>query len=342
MYSSRRRFQRANQSDEDFLMPAISICIPTYNGADYICQAVKSVLDQQYPDFEIVIVDNCSTDQTPALVKDLLSERGERIRYFRNEQNIGLVRNFNTCLKYACGEYIKFLCVDDILLPDCLALMASEFEKNPSATLVCGGRLIIDSTGNPKELKRYSTRRKLVPGKEAIARCVLGTNFIGEPTAVMFRRHDVTSYFRDDLPQLMDMEMWFRLLEKGDLLNIELPLCAVRVHKAQMSGVNLKSGNLVSDRVKIFEEYGRQSRLELSLIQVVKHKLAMTYRVWVSRAFLSNDNKKKILHRYGIGAAYPFMPLISLALTLTTAVARAMSSWTFKTSLPSVRSFIKE
>jgi glycosyltransferase involved in cell wall biosynthesis len=322
--------------------PKISICIPTFNGANYICQAVNSALEQDYPDTEIVIVDNCSTDQTAVIVEDLLSKCDGRIRYYRNERNVGLAENFNTCVRYARGLYVKFLCVDDVLLPGCLAIMAAEFDKNPSAALVCGGRLVIDSADKPMELKRYSSRRALIPGQEVIARCVLGTNFIGEPTAVMFRKQDLTPSFRDDLPQLMDMEMWFRLLEKGNLLNIELPVCAVRVHEAQMSGVNLKLGNLVSDRVKIFEEYGRQSRLELSLFQRVKHKLAMTYRVWVSRAFLSRGDKKMVLRRYGIIAVYPFMPLVSVIIVIKRALIRRLFQYQLSIAYGLKTSVLKE
>lgn len=344
MYSSRLRFQRANRSAEDDVRPVISVCIPTYNGADYICDAVGSVLCQQYADYEILIVDNCSTDQTAKRIEDLQSELGSRIRYFRNEQNIGLAGNFNACLNYARGEYIKFLCVDDLLLPDCLALMAAELDRHPSATLVCGGRLIIDSNNRPIQLKRYSKTRALVPGEQVIERCVLSTNLVGEPTAVMFRKQDVTTSFREDLPQLLDMEMWFRLLEKGDLLNIELPVCAVRIHEAQVSGVNFRLGHLVADRIRIYEDYGRHGVLRLSWSQRVKHRVAMTFRVWVSRAYLSTTQKRMVLDKYGIMILYPFMALIALILRLKQALARRVflytSSVNFTERVAANRSFL--
>jgi glycosyltransferase involved in cell wall biosynthesis len=304
--------------------PLISVCIPTFNGGKFLRQAVDSVLEQDYPNFEILVADNCSTDETSNLVHNLLEKGRGQIRYHRNYRNIGLAGNFNRCLEYARGAYIKFLCVDDLLLPGCLTIMADALTRYPSANIACGARVIINESGEPIALKRYSSKRVLVSGKQAIARCVFGTNFIGEPTAVMFRKSDVTSGFRDDIPQLLDMEMWFRLLEKGDLVNIERPLCVVRMHAAQMSDMNRKSGSLVLDHVKIFEEYGGLRVGRLSPFRLIQHKLATTYRVWFSRKFLSAEQKARILEEHGMGVMYPFMPFVFLALALKKTMMSAL------------------
>ena len=304
--------------------PKVSICVPTFNGADYLRQAIDSVLEQDYQDFEIVIVDNCSTDQTAAVVDGLLPKAGGRIRFYQNDRNIGLAGNLNKCLEYAHGMYIKFLCVDDLLLPGCLEQMAVGLDTYPSVTVVCGGRLAINEAGEALGLRRYASRSVMVRGHKAITRCLFGGNFIGEPTAVMFRKRDLTSCFREDLPQLMDMEVWFRLLEQGDLLSIEAPLCTIRTHDAQMTHVNFKSGKVVSDHVKIFDDYSHKAYLEIVPLLVIRHKLLMTYRVWMSRRFISNENRKMVLDRYAISVAYPLMPLIWFAVTLKKRIARSI------------------
>jgi glycosyltransferase involved in cell wall biosynthesis len=241
---------------------------------------------------------------------------GGRIRFFKNDRNIGLAGNLNKCLEYARGMYIKFLCVDDVLLPGCLEQMAAGLDTYPSVTLICVGRRTINEAGKTLGLRRYAPRSLIVRGRKAITRCLFGGNFIGEPTAVMFRKRDLTSCFREDLPQLMDMEMWFRLLEKGDLLSIEKPLCAIRNHDAQMTHVNLKAGRIVSDHVEIFSDYSHKTYLETSPLLVIQHKLLMTYRVWMSRRFLSKENRNMVLDRYALSCAYPLMPLIWFAVTL--------------------------
>lgn len=303
------------------ITPKVSVCIPTFNGAAYIRGAVDSVLKQEYQDFEVVIVDNCSTDQTEALVAEL-SSQSEKICFFRNEQNIGLAGNLNTCLEHARGEYIKYLCVDDLLLPGCLEQMVAGLDAHPAVSLVCGGRLSINESGQPFGLRRYSSHKEVIPGYKVITRCLFAGNFIGEPTAVMFRKSDMTVRFRDDLPQLMDMEMWFRLLENGKLLNIETPLCSIRFHEAQMTRENIKSGRLIEDNVRIFNEFSKKPYLKATPWLVIRHKLLMTYRVWMSRKFITRETKRSVLTRFGIRFVYPLMPMISSVLALKRKFAR--------------------
>lgn len=301
--------------------PKVSVCIPVFNGAGYIKGALDSVLQQKYQDFEVVIVDNCSTDQTEALVAKL-SSQSEKIRFFRNEKNIGLAGNLNKCLEHARSEYIKYLCVDDLLLPGCLEQMVAGLDAHPEVSLVCGGRLSISESGQPFGLRRYSSREEVIPGYKVITRCLFGGNFIGEPTAVMFRKSDMLARFRDDLPQLMDMEMWFRLLENGKLLNIDTPLCSIRFHEAQMTRENIKSGRLIEDNVRLFNEFSKKPYLKATPWLVIRHKLLMTYRVWVSRKFITRETRRSVLTRFGIRLVYPLMPMISSVLALKRKFAR--------------------
>lgn len=294
--------------------PIVSVCIPTFNGAEYLRQAVESVLQQSYQDFEIVIVDNCSTDQTNALVGAMLKGNSSCIRYYRNDLNIGLVGNFNKCLEYARGTYIKFLCADDLLLPVCLEQMAIGLNTCKSVTLVATGRLIIDEHGRELAINRYSNADVLVPGKQAITECLFGSHYIGEPTAVMFRRSDLTGKFREDLPQVLDMDMWFRLLERGDLLYMGEPLCAIRHHAGQMTHANTKSGESIEDSLKLFEAYSHKTYINPSLRLVAQHQVHIAYRVWKSRKYITSEKKKLVLGRYGSTLAYRLMPVGSFLL----------------------------
>jgi glycosyltransferase involved in cell wall biosynthesis len=94
-------------------MTSVSVCIPTFNYGRYIGRAVESVLAQTTRDFELLVVDNASTDETP----DVLARfRDPRLRVHRNESNIGLFGNFRRCLELTSGELVKFLAADDWLL----------------------------------------------------------------------------------------------------------------------------------------------------------------------------------------------------------------------------------
>ena len=297
-------------------LPKVSVCIPTFNGASYIGATIDSVLKQKFQDFEIVIVDNCSTDHTEAIVADhiLLSEK---IIFYKNEQNIGMAENFNKCLEYARGEYIKYLCVDDLLLPGCLEQMVAGLDAHPEVSLVCGGRLSINENEKSFGLQRYSSETQIIQGHEAITRCLFGGNFIGEPSAVLFRKSELLSRFPAELPQLMDMDVWFRLLEKGHLLSIEMPLCSIRFHKTQMTRENIKSGKLIEDNILIFNEYAHKPYVRFTVSKMLSYKFLMTYRVWLSRKFISHEVRIETLTNYGMLIAYPFMPIIFCVLDLS-------------------------
>lgn len=296
--------------------PRVSICIPIFNAADYIRQAVESVLKQDYHDFEILIVDNCSTDHTVGLVKELQQLSNGRIRFYQNDRNIGLVGNLNRCLEYATGTYIKFLCADDQLLPGCIEQMVAELDAQESVKLVASGRSIIDQHGHELTIRRYSSENVLVPGKQAITECLYGSHYIGEPSAVMFRKSDLEGGFREDLPQVLDIDMWFRLLEQGDLVYIGAPLCAIRQHADQMTNVNIKSGALIDDNIKLFEAYSHKAYIKPTLHLVVQRKIYIAYRVWMSRKYISSEKRDMVLRRYGSVLAYWLMPVVWLTLNL--------------------------
>ncbi|MFM1793979.1 MAG: hypothetical protein RL642_364 [Bacteroidota bacterium] len=292
-----------------FNNPKVSVCIPAFNAEEYIRDALDSVFLQTYQDFEIIVVDNCSTDHTEAIVKELLP-LSEKITFYKNDHNIGMAENFNKCLEYARGEYIKYLCTDDLLLPTCLEQMVAGLDAYPEVNLACGGRLSINGYGNSFGLHRYSSQTQIVQGHKAITRCLFGGNFIGEPSAVLFRKSELLGLFRPELPQLMDMDVWFRLLENGHLLSIKMPLCSIRFHEDQMTIENIKSGKLIEDNIRIFNEFSLKKYVTLNLVMILWYKFHMTYRVWLSRNFISHDMRRETLKNYGILLAYPFMPII--------------------------------
>src|SRR5687768_7682840 len=116
------------------MSPKVSILIPTFNYGRYLDEAIQSALQQTFRDFELIIVDNNSTDNTKEMISQYLSD--ERIRYYRNETNIGLVNNFNRCLELATAPYIKFLLADDILHPELLEMFVQILDEYETVALV--------------------------------------------------------------------------------------------------------------------------------------------------------------------------------------------------------------
>src|SRR5262245_20836545 len=105
--------------------PQVSICIPTFNGAAWIGESVRSALEQRHDSFEVLVVDDHSTDATVEIARAV----GDgRLRIHVNERRLGMVENWNECIRQARGDLIKFLFQDDMLRPDCLARMVALFE----------------------------------------------------------------------------------------------------------------------------------------------------------------------------------------------------------------------
>ena len=223
--------------------PKISILIPTYNYARFLPDAIESVLAQDCRDFELLIIDDCSSDNTAAIVQPFCS-RDERVRFSVNAANLGMVNNWNHCLELARGKYIKFLFGDDQLChPQALGKMIALLERHPSATLASSARVILDEKSKVVDVYR-DLAEGCHNGREIITACLMenGKNLVGEPSSVLFRKSDAQRGFDARYRQIVDIEMWFHLLEKGDLAYTREPLCAFRCHPLQQTERNTDSG----------------------------------------------------------------------------------------------------
>ena len=211
--------------------PLVSVCIPVHNCAAYIDQAIESVLAQTMSDWELVILDNASSDGTAAIARSYIDHR---IRIVENSQNLGLEANWNKALQASRGEYIKLLPADDYLLPRCLEtqVAALALEVSRKAVLTCCGRRIISPAGDTLLTRRFSRRDGYSPGSAAIRKIVRsGTNLLGEPGAILFRRDvlQLTGPFSASLLYVIDVDLWMRILLCGDLFTLAEPLCAFRL-----------------------------------------------------------------------------------------------------------------
>jgi len=263
-------------------MPKVSVCIPAYNYAHFLKDAVDSVLAQTYRDLEVLIIDNCSTDNTKDVAISYAAV-DSRITYLCNESNIGPVGNLNRCLELAQGEYVKILCADDLLLPTCLERMVKTLDQYPEVSLVAGSRRLVTSSLQPIGRVGYSFREEHIPGITAINRCLFNGNLIGEPTAVLFRKRDVSRGFNGDYAQLVDLDMWFQLLEQGDFVFLPEELCLFRQHDAQGTKTNLKTFNFLADEEKLFHDYLAKPYISATRLNIFNWKFIMAWNIWKQR-----------------------------------------------------------
>jgi glycosyltransferase involved in cell wall biosynthesis len=260
-------------------MPVVSVCVPTFNYGRFLPDAIKSVLAQTFTDFELVVVDNASTDATAELM-EAFARSDPRIRYYRNAENVGIVKNFNRALGHAAGDYVKILCADDLLAPAALERSLAAIRNNPAVSLVTTGRLLVDLRLQPVGYASYCTEEGGIDGDRVIDRCLFGTNYVGEPSAVLFRRKQAAPGFDEGYPHLLDMAMWFHLLEQGRLACIPDPLAYIRQHKSQITQDNRRTGQLVEDKKRIFSAYINKPYVRRTALRVFLWRLRTAYNVW--------------------------------------------------------------
>lgn len=211
------------------LKPKVSILIPSYNYARYLGEAIESALIQTYENFELIIVDNCSTDNTEEIVRNFMA-RDSRIFYFKNATNIGMYRNYNEALLYAKGEYIKFLNADDKFEPTLLEKFVDILDNDPTVSVVTSHRQYF---GSKTDILK-SPYKGRIEAKFAILSSLRYGNWIGEPTTVMFRRNNLNlGLFDISLLMLADHDMWLRQLRVGNLYVIDEVLSYFRIHEEQ-------------------------------------------------------------------------------------------------------------
>lgn len=264
--------------------PLVTVCIPTYNHAHFLPAALQSALDQTEADLEILVVDNCSDDDTETVVAAFCQADG-RVRYVRNEVNLGLVGNLNRCLELANGTYIKYLLADDLLEPECVRSMVALLAETPELVLVACQRQLVDLDLEPRRVAGFRQVRGMLDGWRMIGQTLFNGNYIGEPTATLFRKRDAARGFSHDFKRLVDVEMWFHLLEQGALYYIDTPLVRVRQHDSQETHGIIRSLDFIDEEAELYRRYIDRPYIHAGLLQRLRWRFKTAWIYPFSQAW---------------------------------------------------------
>jgi glycosyltransferase involved in cell wall biosynthesis len=237
-------------------LPKVSVCIDVYNYADFLPEAIESVLRQTLVDCEILIVDDNSTDGSLEIAR-AYAARDSRIAVHHNATNLGMVRNRNACLAAARGQYVKFVHADDFLFsPHALARLAEALDANPAIVLAASRLQFVDRGSRPQDGERSLSSSHVSAGASVILRSLLEQkNLIGPPSAVMFRRSAARRGFDEDYFHAADWEMWCHLLEQGCFSYVDEPLIAYRWHPRQQTEQDRKTLSQFDDHRRLLDRY---------------------------------------------------------------------------------------
>lgn len=212
--------------------PALTVAIPTYNANGYILDALHSILQQSFRDFELIVVDDSSTDNT---ISDLLQCTDERIRFFRNKAKLGIAKNWNECIRLAQGEFITIFHQDDVMMAGNLEKKVSFLRKNPSVGLVYSNVQIIDEHNNVTHdgwwFETPNAEQSIFKGNDYFGYMLWGDNLICCPSVMMRTAcYQQIGLYDDRLPFTLDWEMWMRAALHFDIGYIDDMLIQYRIH----------------------------------------------------------------------------------------------------------------
>lgn len=275
------------------MKPKISVVMPVYNGEKYLDKSIRSILDQSYKDFEFLIINDASTDNSEKIAR-LFDD--SRIKIFRNETNLGLVGTLNKGIDLASGEYIARMDQDDISLPERLKIQVDFMETHPEIGL-CGSWV-----KNIGKNKGYINKKESNP--DAVKALLLFHTPLAHPT-VIFKKNIIDKNnlrYDKNFEYCEDYDLWSRISEFTKISNIEKVLLLYRVHETNMSNVYSEKQREKSDIVRTrqllklqinpsHEElkiHGRQKKpKELTIKEFLYQKEA-----WLNKLITQNDKFK--------------------------------------------------
>lgn len=230
-------------------MLKISVLMPAYNSAKYISESISSILDQTYSNFELIIVDDCSTDDTWQIIKNF-AKRDKRIIALKNEKNLDIAANRNKALDVARGEYIAWQDADDISYPKRLMSQKEYLDRNSEVGIV-GGYLDFFS-----DRCEYISTRKYPETDSEIRNIIFRYTPVAQPAA-MIRKECFKNVgnFDKKIAVAEDLDMNFRIGEQYQFANIQEPVIRYRLNDTSSTFKRLKliELNTINIRRKYFD-----------------------------------------------------------------------------------------
>lgn len=258
----------------------ISIITASYNYENYIKEAIESVINQTYSDWELIIVDDGSSDNSVEIIKSYL-QKDSRIKFFQhgNGQNKGLKETLLLGLKAASGDWIAFLESDDLLTPDNLFKKVEIVKNTPNANLIFNKVDFILENGYDKKLKGFKKTQKTLAKNKYPKNMFFDfytKNMILTFSCVMVKKSQLKpGFFQTPIPQLLDWWLWIHLAHKNDFYYINQPLTLWRRHETSYLGRKKLPFNLIQLQAykDVFKTDGKTLK-EALIIPFLNLKLA--------------------------------------------------------------------
>lgn len=242
--------------------PKISVALPVYNGAGFLREALDSVLAQTFGDFELVVSDNCSTDETPKILEEY-AQRDPRVLVFRSDKFLPQADNVNRSVDLCKAEWVKLFCHDDLMKPDCLQMVYQVLSDGRMATvgLIGNGEEWLFENGYRQPLGAVSSGKQQVgvwQGRKFLKSHFVGRGSVGLPaltTATVRKEAWRTSGQFDRRFSHFDVFLWIILLLSWDYAFIPDVLTTNRIHGGQVAVAVRRSLKSAEDHRVFWKEF---------------------------------------------------------------------------------------
>lgn len=208
--------------------PFVSVIMPVYNSEQYISISVKSILNQSYTNFEFIIIDDASTDET---FKKLLEfkKKDKRIILVKNKKNEGVTKSLNKALKIAQGKYTIRMDADDWSYPDRFRLQVEVMEKNPDVVVSGSYIEVCNSELKTKNLRKYHL------DNNTIRKHIFRYSPFAHPATIWKTKVLKENLYNEVIVVSQDYELYFRVGKIGKFMNLDKPLLKLRMHNNSVS-----------------------------------------------------------------------------------------------------------
>jgi glycosyltransferase involved in cell wall biosynthesis len=259
---------------------SVSVIMPAYNAEKYLKEAIDSILNQSFKQFEFIIINDGSTDSTKKII---LSYRDKRIRYIENKQNVGIIESMNRALKLAKGKYIAKMDADDISVTDRLEEEFNFLEKNPDYGVVGTGSDFMDQNG--RFIKKWPT---LETDADIKSMLLAGSPYVNGST--MFQKKLIigTGGYNKNAYVAEDYELWCRLATLTKMGSINKYLYKYRVNSEGVSitkrNVQLQNADIICKKYEsYFKKFFKKERLENIFVTIKDKRYEAALRLAVAR-----------------------------------------------------------
>lgn len=278
----------------------VSVIVPNYNHSKYLPQRIDSILSQSYLDFELIILDDCSTDNSAEVIYSYANN--EKVTHIViNEENSGSTFiQWQKGFGLSKGELIWIAESDDYCDPDFLQQMVAEFEKNDKLALAYCTSTLVDAASNPLTRKDTAENipEKVYDGVEFIKKYMLSSNSVWNASAVVMRKNFALSVDKQfmDFKSAGDHLFWVEMAEMGDVSHIKRKMNYFRQHNNKVTPAKTKDGTIYREEHRIFSYI--TSKYIIQNRSLFRARCLFNLRI-LNGEFLSEDIKESLLQLWG-------------------------------------------